>query len=125
MDSNAEDAAAALKAIAKGMADVKMSDTNAAAYLQGALDIMGLYLHASTERMKTMNDIRMVAQEWRMRWRNNLVHVTPGRYTEGGIVMDRDDLEHLLVEPGRDGWLNGEIIKAALRLRARELTRSA
>ena len=36
-----------------------------------------------------------------------------------------DDLEHLLVDGGRDGWLNGEVIEVALRLQPRTLTLTA
>ena len=42
---------------------------------------------------------------------------------ESGLSLD--DLEHLLVDGGRDGWLNGEVIEATLRLRARTLNSTA
>lgn len=44
-----------------------------------------------------------------------------GRPREGGITLTLDDLEHLLIDAGRDSWLNGEIIEAALRLHARDV----
>ena len=40
---------------------------------------------------------------------------------KGDIALTLDNLEHLLIDAGRDGWLNGEIIEAALRLHARDI----
>jgi hypothetical protein len=44
-----------------------------------------------------------------------------GRPREGGITLTLDDLEHLLIDARRDGWLNGEVIETALRLHARDV----
>ena len=44
-----------------------------------------------------------------------------GRPREGGINLTLDELEHLLIDAGRDGWLNGEVIETALRLHARDV----
>ena len=68
-----------------------------------------------------MNEIRRVARDWRNAFGQQIVTLAPGRPREGGITLTLDDLEHVLIDAGRDGWLNGEIIEAALRLRARDI----
>jgi len=124
-ETSPEQVLAAFKALAEAAKKKNLNDTNSTAYLQSSVDMGTLYLRVGSERSETMEDIRRVARDWRMAFNYNIIQVTPGHPREGGIRLSLDDLEHLLVDGGRDGWLNGEVIEAALRLRARTLNPSA
>jgi hypothetical protein len=80
-----------------------------------------LFLRVSSETNETMEDIRRITRDWRNTFGHNIIQVTLGHPRKGGIRLSLDDLEHLLIDTGRDGWLNREIIEAPLRLRAQTL----
>lgn len=120
-ETTPEQVLAAFKALAEAARKKNLNDTNSTAYLQSSVDMGTLYLRVGSERSETMEDIRRVARDWRRAFSYNIIQVTPGHPREGGIRLNLDDLEHLLVDGGRDGWLNGEVIEGALRLRARTL----
>lgn len=65
-----------------------------------------------------MDEIRVVSAKWRKRFFYHLVKVLAPAPPQRQINIALDDLEHLLVDPGRDGWLNGELVEAALRMYA-------
>ena len=75
-----------------------------------------VWLRMSSVRTQAMDEIRVVAAKWRFFYHpvRVLAHVPP----QCQIDITLDDLEHLLVDPGRDGWLNGELIETALRMYA-------
>ena len=121
--TNPEQVLAAFKALAEDARKKNLSDTNLTAYIQSSVDMGTLYLRVGSERSETMEDIRRVARDWRTAFNHNIIQVTPGHPREGGIRLSLDDLEHLLVNGGKNSWLNGEVIEAALRLRATEHSR--
>jgi hypothetical protein len=49
------------------------------------------------------------------------MNLTAGRPREKGIALTLEDLEHLLIDTGRDGYFNNKNIKAVLRLRAGDI----
>lgn len=108
----------ALNKLASGLSQSKLNNTTAAAYIQSAVDTGSLFLRGSTEQSNTMDDIRRVARDWRNQFGHGLVTVTQGSPAAGRVLLNLDDLEHLLYEAGRSGWLNGEVIEAALRMEA-------
>jgi len=124
-ETTPEQVLAAFKALAEAARKKNLSDTNSTAYIQSSVDMGTLYLRVGSERSETMEDIRRVVRDWRTAFNHNIIQVTPGHPRDGGIRLSLDDLEHLLVDGGRDGWLNGEVIEAALRLQARALNPSA
>ena len=80
-----------------------------------------LYLQGASEEVSTINEMRRMAKDQRNAFGQPIVTLVAGRPREGGTTLMFDDLEHLLIDAGRDGWLNGEIIEAALRLHARDV----
>jgi hypothetical protein len=98
-----ESALAAMQSLARAMARAGVSDTNAAAYIQSSVDMGILYLRGGSEEVGTMNEIRRVARDWRNAFRQRIVNLAARRPREGGITLTLDDLEHLLIDAGRDG----------------------
>jgi len=80
-----------------------------------------LFLRGASEEVSTINEMRWIVRDQRNAFGQPIVTFAAGRPREGGITLTLDDLEHLLIDAGRDGWLNGEIIEAALRLHARDV----
>ena len=110
-----------MQSLAKATAHTSLSDPNAAAYIQSSVDMGTLYLRGASEEVGTINEMRRMARDRRNAFGQPIVTLAAGRPREGGITLTLDDLEHLLIDAGRDGWLNGEIIEAALRLHARDV----
>jgi len=108
-----------MTALAAGLAKSGLNDTNAAAYIQSSIDTGNLFLRAGTERSQTMDQIRVLAGHWRNAFHRSILDLAPGRNPrDGRVQLSLDDFETLLQEPGRDGWLNAEVIEAGLRLHA-------
>jgi hypothetical protein len=69
-----------------------------------------------------MNEIRILAGNWRRIYGRGILNLVLGRNPfDGRIQMSLDEFESLLYEPGRDGWLFAEVIEATLRLRVNAL----
>jgi hypothetical protein len=100
-----ESVLAAMQSFAKATAQISLSDTNAAAYIQSSVDMGTLYLRGASEEVNTINEMRRMVRDRRNAFGQPIVTLAAERPREGGIALTLEDLEHLLIDAGRDGWL--------------------
>jgi hypothetical protein len=93
---------AAMQSLAKATAQTSLSDTNAAAYIQSSVDMGTLYLRGASEEVSTINEMKRMARDRRNAFGQPIVTLAAGHPREGGITLTLDDLEHLLIDAGRD-----------------------
>ena len=93
----------AMQSFAKATAQTSLSDTNAAAYIQSSVDMGTLYLRGASEEVSTINEMRRMARDRRNAFGQPIVTLAAERPREGGIALTLEDLEHLLIDAGRDG----------------------
>ena len=98
--------------------DPRTSWLGEALYLQGAVDMSRVWLHMGSEQTRAMTETRALARQWRQRFIHNPTRMLAASQWHRQLSLTLDDFGHLLVDSGRDGWLNGEIIETALRLYA-------
>jgi hypothetical protein len=77
-----------------------------------------VWQHMGSEQTRAMTEIRALGRQWRRRFIHNPTRMLAASQWHRQLSLTLDDFEHLLVDSGRDGWLNGEIIETALRLYA-------
>src|SRR2546421_10184741 len=70
-------------------------------------DMGTLYLRGASEEVGTINEMKRMARDRWNAFGQPIVTIAAGRPREGGITLTLGDLEHLLIDAGRDGWLNG------------------
>ena len=116
-----EEVASTMKYLAHALAKRQLGNTDSALYLQAAVDTANIFMRQRSTSLPSANTIRRVAAVWRNRFGADPVLISE----HPRIQLSLDDLEHLLVDAGRDGWLNAEVMVAVMRLRMIELGSTA
>ena len=62
-DTASESVLAAMQSLAKATAQISLSDTNAAAYIQSSVDMGTLYLRGASEEVSTVNEMRQMVRD--------------------------------------------------------------